>query len=59
MSVIIYRGWLIQRQYKDNGPFAWTAYCENDPEWTASGKTLKEVKAEIDEKIEDRELQNA
>lgn len=59
MSVIIYNSWVITRQYNDNGPFAWTAYCENDPEWTASGSSLEEVKQEIDEKIEDRQLKTA
>jgi hypothetical protein len=59
MSVIIYNGWIVRRQYNDTKPFAWTAYCENDPEWTADGRTLDEVKQEIDEKIENRQLKTA
>lgn len=55
----MYRGFVCKKQYNDNRPFAWTAYCENDPEWTASGSTLEEVKQEIDEKIEDRQLKTA
>lgn len=52
MSVIIYRGWICQRQYNDKGPFAWTAYCENSPELTTSGSTLEEVKEMIDLKTD-------
>lgn len=59
MALIIYNGWIIRHEYKDNGPFAFTAYCENDPEWTASGSSLDDIKSEIDEKIEERELKNA
>jgi hypothetical protein len=48
MALFIYNGWVITHQYNDNRPFAFIAYCENDPERTTSGSTMEEVKDMID-----------